>query len=173
MWRQELVASTTGHRGLVTGVVMWLAAASSIGAQPIPTSIQMETGFLGFFTGAKRSVEVRVTEVGALTAESNVRVLFRNAADRVIFRGTGVLKRGQPVSVVLPLNMLERRVVVRASILIQGQLASGSSVNVVMEDIDAGSFTIGQRISCSVPASREGPVSPFCPEVVTTTITGG
>jgi hypothetical protein len=173
MWRLTVVRSIASRRGPIAGIVMWLAAASAIGAQPIATSIQMETGLMSFFTGAGRLIEVRVTEVGAWTAESHVQIAVRNAADRIIFRGEGVLKRGQPVRLELPLNMDERRVRLRASIVIEGQLGSSSSPIVVLEDVDAGSFTIGERFTCSVPASREGPVSPFCPGGVVNTVTGG
>ncbi|MEO8076541.1 MAG: hypothetical protein ABI818_09455, partial [Acidobacteriota bacterium] len=67
----------------------------------------------------------------------------------------------------------KRRLLLRASITILGPPGRGSSPVVVMEDVHPGSFTIGERFSCSAPASREGPVTPYCPGGVVTNITVG
>ncbi len=73
----------------------------------------------------------------------------------------------------LPLDMGEPLVQLRASISIVGPSGRQSAPVVVLEDIDHGSFAIEQRISCAPPASREGPVTPYCPDVVVTNITIG
>jgi hypothetical protein len=73
----------------------------------------------------------------------------------------------------LPLDMAQARVQLRASISIVGTAGRQSRPIVVLEDIDPGSLAIEQRISCAPPASREGPVTPYCPEVVVSQITVG
>ncbi len=174
MWKPKLVTSITSHRVRIGCVVMCLLASSSSGAQtPLQTGIRLDTGLFTFFAGDGRSVSVTVTEVGDLPAVSNVLIVFLDATNRTISRGEGVLKRGQPVSLELPLDMAERRVKVRASITIVGQPGRISSPIVVLEDIDPGSFTIQPRVSCSAPTGREGPVMPYCPDVSATSITLG
>ena len=51
MWTQKLVTRITSHRGRIAIVVMWLFAASSIGAQAdrtdgLSTGIRVQTGLI-------------------------------------------------------------------------------------------------------------------------------
>ena len=50
----------------------------------------------------------------------------------------------------------------RFSIAIFGVAGRNSQPVVVLEDVDEPNFTIGPRFSCSLPAHREGPVTPLC-----------
>lgn len=163
-----------GHRSLLACTILSLLATSPSDAQPRTlTGVQVETGLLSFFTGDRRAVKVTVTEVGARTAESQVLIVYRNASGRVVARDEGTLRRTGPVTFELPLDMGEPLVQLRASISIVGPSGRQSAPVVVLEDIDHGSFAIEQRISCAPPASREGPVTPYCPDVVVTSITIG
>lgn len=174
MSKQKLVLSITSHRGRIACVVLWLLAASSNRAQEgLPTGIRLDTALFTFFPGKNHSVEVTVTETGPPTAVSNVRIVFLDATDRILLRGRGVARPGEPVSLELPLDMAERRVKVRASITIFGPLGFARSPIVVMEDLDPESITSIPKVSCSAPVGRDGPVLPFCPDVSATLLTVG
>jgi hypothetical protein len=110
---------------------------------------------------------VTVTELGARGVTSAVRVIFYDPEDRVIFRGEGVLQRGQPVHVELPLDMSGPRVQARASIRLVGQVERNTLPVMTLESLDPLTLTIEPRILCAPPAGRQGPVLPLCPEVVT------
>ena len=91
-----------------------------------------------------------------------MRVTFFDETDRAIFKDEGTLQRGQPVHVRLPLDMTERSVRLRASILIFEKTGRKSLPIIVLESVDLGSFAVEERISCAPPDDREG-VSPYCP----------
>lgn len=174
MSTHTFVKVITVHRAQLACIVLWLLAASPTGAQsPTLTGVQIETGLLSFFTGGQRVVRVTVTEVAMRAAESQVRIIYRDVSGRVVARDEGILRRTTPVTFALPLDMGEPLVQLRASITIVGPSGRRSAPVVVLEDIDPGSFAIEERVSCAPPASREGPVTPYCPEVVVTSITTG
>jgi hypothetical protein len=165
---RNLLTSPTSRRRRIAGVIVWLLAVSSIGAQtpPAQTGIKLETGLQTFFTGSGRFIAVTVTEVGPPTAQSTVRIVYRDAADRVLMRDEFTLTREHPARLELPLTMPEPLVLVRATVVISGS-TGGSSPIMVMEEIDRGSFTVVPRVSCSSTAPVPGmdPVLPNCPEV--------
>ena len=137
------------------------------------TGLQVETGLMSFFTGERRSIRLTVTELGPRAGDSLVRVVYRDADGRVVARDDARLRRSSAAVIDVPLTMSEPLVQVRATVTITGRAGRQSVPVVVLEDVDHGSFTIEQRVSCAPPASREGPVMPFCPEVVVTTLTAG
>ena len=175
MWNQKLLTSIAGHRRrLACGAILCLLAASSGGAQErTMAGVRLDTGLMTFFTGNERSVSVTVTEVGPLTAESRVRIVYRDASDRILLSDEAVLKRAQPVQLELPLLMSERRVQVRASITIFGLMGSVRSPIVRVEGIDTGSLTVQPHIDCSAPAGLDGPVLPDCPPFAVTRFVNG
>ena len=170
-----LMTRLVSPRVRTVGLGVWLIAALPASAQMtlVQTETLLHTGLLGFFTGAGRAVRVTVTEVGGRTVQSQVRIVYRDASDRVVAREDGVLTRSRPVTFELPLLMADPRVQLRASISIVGVAGRASQPIVVLEEVDHGSLAIEQRISCAPPASREGPVTPYCPEVVVSQITIG
>jgi hypothetical protein len=175
MRTHTLLARLVSPRVRAVGLGVWLLAAVPGSAQTtlLQTEVQMHTGLLSFFTGAGRAVKVTVTEVGGRTVQSQVRIVYRDATDRVVAREDGVLTRSRPVTFELPLLMADPKVQLRASISILGVAGRPSQPIVVLEDVDHGSLAIEQRISCAPPASREGPVTPYCPDVVVSQITIG
>jgi hypothetical protein len=144
-----------------------LTAASLL---PGADSFKLDTGLLTLFATPNRLLEVTVTEI-APGAKSRVRITFRDASDRALSTDEGVLERGQPVVHALPIDIVERRVKVRASILITPLTGSGTPV-VVVEDIDPLALTIEPRVMCamSLPSGRIDPVLPMCGEVVPSVI---
>jgi hypothetical protein len=144
--------------------------AAPVAAQTVAPSsgIQLETGLHTFFSGTNRFIQVTVTELGGTDVTSTVRVTFFDANDRPIFRDGGTLERGRPVRLELPLAMAQPRVQLRATIRISGLAGRNTAPAVVVEDVDPLSLTIGTRISCAPPIHRQGPVEPYCPEVVAT-----
>ena len=175
MWNEKLLTSIAGHRRrLACGVILCLLAASSSGAQELTLAgVQLDSGLMTFFTGNDRSVSVTVTEVGPLTAESHVKIVYRDASDRILLSDEAVLKRGQPVQLELPLLMAERRVQVRATITIFGQLGTVRSPIVRVEGIDGGALTVQPHGDCSAPAGLDGPVLPNCPPFSATRFVNG
>ena len=168
MWIQTFVRSITKHRVAIGGIVMWMVAASSSGAQSVLTSVPVypgvliQMGLVSFVTGRDQSAEVTVTELGSPDALSTVRVVFYDETDRAIFKEEGTLRRGQPVHVVLPLDMPERSVRLRASVLIVEKTGEKTLPVMVLESVDLGSFAIEERVSCAPPEDKEG-VTPYCP----------
>jgi hypothetical protein len=174
MRTHTLVTRLVSQRLRLVGLGFLLMAAVPGSAQTtLQTGVQVDTGLLSFFTGDGRAVKVTVTGLGGRAVQSHVRIVYRDASDRVIAREDGLLTRGGPVTFELPLDMAQARVQLRASISIVGTAGRQSRPIVVLEDIDPGSLAIEQRISCAPPASREGPVTPYCPEVVVSQITIG
>lgn len=173
MRTHTLITSLASHPVRLATLGLWILAAAPAEAQTSQTGVQIDTPLLTFFTGVRRAVKVTVTEVGPRGVQSTVEVVFRDPADRVIARGQGVLSRTRPVSIELPLEMNAPRVQVRATISVLGVAGRQTKPIAVLEDVDVDSLAIEQRISCAPPASREGPVTPYCPEVVVTHITVG
>lgn len=174
MRMHSLVTFITGHRGRLACLALWLLATVPGGAQvTTQTATQIETGLLSFFSGANRTVKVTVTELGGRTVQSQVRIVFFDATDRVVGRHEGVLARGRPVSFEVPIGTSDPQVQLRASVVLIGATGRPTTPVVVVEDVDANSLTIGQRVTCSPPASREGPVTPFCPGTVINSFTIG
>jgi hypothetical protein len=149
------------RRGVAVAAIV-LAAASPAGAQELLTGAQVDTGLLTFFTGSNRSVVVSITELGPRTALSDVRITLFDENNRVFFRHDAVLRRDSSVHVDVPLNLSQRRVRLRASIRIVGASGRNSAPVIVLESVDGLSLAIEQRISCALPADREGPVTPYC-----------
>ena len=159
---QQFEARSLGFRRVLATCAMILAAASAAGAQELLTGFQIDTGLLTFFTGANRSVAISVTELGARTAASDVRITLFDETNRVVFRHDGVLRRDSPVLVDVPLNFSQRRLRLRASVRIVGPAGRNSAPVLVIESADELSLAIEERISCAPPADREGPVTPYC-----------
>lgn len=169
MWIQRLSTSMTRHRLALGGVVISMLAASSSGAQtdvltavPVYPGVLIQTGFITYVTGEHRSADVTVTELGAPGAVSTVRVTFYDEADRAFFREERELLRGQPVHVTLPLDMPDRSVRLRASVLIVEKTGKKTLPVMVLESVDLGSLAIEERVSCAPPEDKEG-VTPYCP----------
>lgn len=174
MRTHSLVTFITGHRGRLACLALWLLATVPGGAQVATrTGTQIDTGLLSFFSGANRSVKVTVTELGGRAVQSQVRITFLDSADRVVGSQDGVLARGRPVFLELPLSTSEPQVQLRASVVLIGATGRRTTPVVTLEDVDANSLTIGQRITCAPPASREGPVTPYCPGTVISSFTIG
>ena len=169
MWIQNRFRSLTKHRLAIGGVVIWMLGASSSGAQtdvltdvPVYPGWLIQTGFHTYATGAHRSADVTVTELGSPGAMSTVRVTFYDETDRAFFKQERELLRGQPAHVVLPLDMPERSVRLRVSVLIVEKTGKKTLPVMVLESVDLGSFTIEERVSCAPPEDKGG-VSPYCP----------
>jgi len=147
---------------ITAGLVALLATASGA-AQESGRVVQtrMDSGLFTVFTGPDRSVLVTVAELGAPGVQSNVRIVLLDAQDRVVFINEGVLERGRPVRLELPLNGFERRVQLRASLRIVGTQLTQPAVTV--EEVNANSLTIEPRIFCGAPAPGLDPVEPNCP----------
>lgn len=173
MRTHTLITSLASHPVRLAALGLWFLAAAPATAQTVQTGVQIDTPLFTFFTGLRRAVKVTVSEVGPRGVLSTVQVVFRDPADRIIARGQGTLSRTRPVSVELPLEMNAARVQVRATISIFGVSGRQTKPIAVLEEVDVDSLAIEQRISCAPPASREGPVTPYCPEVVVTNITVG
>lgn len=154
---------------LVAGSIVMtaLAAPSAAAAQDgglttwdTKAVIEIKTGLLAFFTGS-HSAEVIITEMAARTT-SAVRVTFLNEANQAVFKEEAVLHRGQPVHVVLPLDMPVRRVNLRLLVTLTRDPLAKSLPVMVLEDVDTASFTIEDRVSCAPPEDKDG-ATPYCP----------
>jgi hypothetical protein len=64
--------------------------------------------------------------------------------------------------VVLPLDMAARRVNLRLLVTLVRDSQSKSLPVMVLEDVDAPSFTIEDRVSCAPPEDKDG-ATPYCP----------
>ena len=150
-------------------VMAMLAAPSVVAAQSgvltttaTRTTTEIKTGLLAFLTGPGRSAEVLITELGPRGVTSTVRVTFFDEVDQAVFKDEAVLQRGTPVHVMLPLDVAARRVNLRVLVTLVRDSRSKSLPVVVLEDVDALSFTIEDRVSCSPPEEKDG-TTPYCP----------
>jgi hypothetical protein len=167
MWTRTIVTRTS-HRVALGGILIWTLTASSGGAQttvltsvPVYPGVLIQTGLLTYVTGASRTAEVTVTELGSPGATSTVRVTFYDETERAIFKDEGTLKRGQPVHVVLPLSMPQRNVRLRASVLIFERAGKKTVPVTVLESGDIDSFTI--LVACSPPEEKQDIQGSWCP----------
>ena len=167
MWTRTIVTRTR-HRVALGGILIWMLTASASAAQttvlttvPVYPGVLIQTGLLTYATGAYRSAEVTVTELGSPGAISTVRVTFYDETDRAIFKDEGTLKRGQPVHVVLPLGMPQRSVRLRASVLIFEKAGQKTVPVTVLETGDIDSFTI--QVACSPPEEKQDIEGVWCP----------
>jgi len=148
MWKSGDVKSILGRRERGLCVIACLAclfAPSLSGAQTIGTALK--TGVLTFGDGSV--VRVTVSEIGARTAASSVEIVLHDAADQVVSSTKGVLRRGAPVRLELPLAKGVGFVQLRASIFIFGLTDQGSSPVAVLEDLDPNSLTVVPKVVCA------------------------
>lgn len=182
MWTQALVRSfatrLVAAGSLVTAMLgappRAAAQDSGLTSSPTRTVTEIKTGLLAFLAGSGRSAEVLITELGPRGVASSVRVTFFDAANQVVFKEEAVLERGQPVHVVLPLEMTARRVHLRLVVRLVRDSNTRSLPVMVLEDVDGPSFTIEDRVSCAPPEDKDG-ATPYCPPpaiVSTSTISG-
>ena len=181
MLRLGFRTSRRGSLAAVTCGALWLLTASPIGAQELvqpsavlQTGVEFLTPLMTFFATPKRSADVTVTELGPRGVTSTVRIVVYGPDDQVVARFQDTLQRGDPVSYRLALDP-SMPPKLRFSILIFGLAGRNSQPAWALEDVDGLNFTIGDRILCaqSQPAEREGPVTPYCPEVITRAVTIG
>lgn len=173
MWRQRLLTARAGSRAALTFSALWLLAASSAGgAQELLTGVQMDTGLMTFQASPRRSANVTVTELGGRGVTSTVRIAVYGPDERVLTRTEATLQRGQPVTFSYQVTPVTPRLL-RFSIVMFGVTGRNTQPVVTLEDVDDDRITIGQRISCSLPADRSGPVTPYCPPVVIRNLTFG
>jgi hypothetical protein len=169
MWTRAFVTSFGGRLVVAGSVVMAVLAAPPQAAgqggvlttTPTKAVTEIKTGLLAFLTGAGRSAEVLITELNP-RATSAVRVTFFNEANQAVFKEDAVLHRGQPVHVVLPLDMPVRRVNLRLLVTLTRDPLARSLPVMVLEDVDTGSFAIEDRVSCAPPEDKDG-ATPYCP----------
>jgi hypothetical protein len=167
---RRVVTSKTKYRVAAGCIAMWMVATASAGARQgdvltgpqVQSGVLIQTGLLTFFTGEKRFVGVTVTELGAPESRSTVRVAFYDAADRLVFREEGVLQRGFPVRIELPLHMADKLVQLRMSAEIVGRPGRDSIPILVLESIDLDAFAIEERVFCAPPEDKQG-ATPWCP----------
>jgi len=172
MLRQRFLTSRTGSKAALTCAVLWLMAASSIGAQEPLTGFLVQTGLKTFLASPRRSADVIVTELGGRSVTSTVRLTVYGPDDQVVMRDEAPLQRGQPALFRFRLTSTTPRLL-RFSIAIFGVTGRNSQAVVEVEDVDEDRFTIGERFSCSLPANREGPVTPLCDGGIVNDITIG
>jgi hypothetical protein len=169
MWTREFVTSLAARQVVAGCMVMALLGAPSAAAgqgvvlttAPTKAVTEIKTGLLAFLPGAHRSAELLITELNT-RATSAVRVTFFNEANQVVFKADAVLHRGQPVHVVLPLDMPVRRVNLRLVVTLTRDPLVRSLPVMVLEDVDMASFTIEDRVSCAPPEDKDG-ATPYCP----------
>jgi len=181
MLRLRFRTSRRGSLAAVTCGALWLLTASPIGAQELvqpsavlQTGVEFLTPLMTFFATPKRSADVTVTELGPRGVTSTVRIVVYGPDDQVVARFQDTLQRGHPVSFSLLLAPSMPRQL-RFSIMSFGVPGRNSQPAWTLEDVDGLNFTIGDRILCaqSQPADRDGPVTPYCPDVITRNVTIG
>jgi hypothetical protein len=165
MCRQTFVRFLRSYRGRLAVAVLWLLATVSPGAQDrtLPGS-EVRTSVIDLFTGPKRFVRARVTELNSAATQSTVQILFYDAGGRLLAQNQLTVARFRSVYSDLSLNMTERLVGVRVVFRIFGPVGRVSSPVFLLEEINGDSLTIEDRFSCSVPADRDGSVQPNCPD---------
>lgn len=151
----SFVIAALGSPSIATG------QGGALATLPAKTVTEIKTGLLGFLTGGGRTAEVLITELNA-RATSTVRVTFFNEANQTVFKEDAVLHRGQPVHVVLPLDMPARRVNLRLLVTLTRDSLAKSLPVVVLEDVDPLAFTIGDRVLCAPPEDKDN-ATPYCP----------
>ena len=168
MWKQRFVTSVARHRAVIAALAISVLAGSSSQAQtnvltsvPVYPGVLIQTGLFTYLTGANRTAEVTVTELGSSSATSTVRVTFYDETNRAIFKDQRTLQRSQPVHVVLPLGMPERSVRVRASVLIFEKTGKKTVPVTVVESGDIDSFTI--QVACAPPEEKQDIHGVACP----------
>lgn len=172
MTRRSDTGGRAGRCMRSAALVICLAASAlsaGTGAQPA-TGVRLKSDRLSFFAG--HVVRTTVSEVGAATASSRVRIVLLNDADRVVARTEGVLTGTSPVRLDLVLPRNAGLVQLRVDITIIGDADLSTPVTTV-EDLDGDSQTVGQRIACG-PAGRQEGAQTYCCEglVATNTATG-
>jgi hypothetical protein len=133
--------------------------------------VRVDTGLFSIFGG--HVFHVNLTELGDSDAVSHIRIVIYDAAERVVFRSRGDLRRGHPVQLDVPLLRGIGRVRLRASVSITGQPLRGSQPVIEVEDVDPLALTIEERFSCSAPTGRDSPVTICTDGGVITEITIG
>lgn len=142
--------------GRVVALVGALLAAAPLGAQVRDDGsvTVLRSGLFSVFGG--HTFQLTVAEVGSLQSSSEVVVEFRDAADNRRAVGSGVLRRGAPVMVRVPVAA-PRYEMLRALVRITGLTAVDLSRTVVtLEDLDARSFVVETKPPCAPPPSRGG-----------------
>ncbi len=181
MLRLGFRTSRRGSLAAVTCGALWLLTASPLGAQELvqpsavlQTGVEFLTPLMTFFATPRRSVDVTVTELGPRGVTSTVRIVVYGPNDQVVARFQDTLYRGHPVFYSLHLDP-SMPLKLRFSVQSIGAAGRNSQPAWVLEDVDGLNFTIGDRIVCaqSQPADREGPVTPYCPDVNTRSVTIG
>jgi hypothetical protein len=172
MWRQRLETSRAGSRAALICAFLVLLAASPTVGQEFLTERQVDTALMTFFATPERSVAVTVTELGTGRVTSSVRFVAYGPDEQPVARSQDFLQRGHPATFNLRLDP-SMPGKLRFRITIAAQTVGNTQPAVVVEDVDGLNFTIDQRVSCSLPADREGPVTPYCPPTVTRTTTVG
>jgi hypothetical protein len=139
------------------------ATVSSLGAQtPGETTVTvLKSGLHSIFGG--HAFLLTVAEVGSTASSSEVKIEFRDASDQRRAMNSGVLHRGRPVRLRVPVpagtGREQLRVIVTITTLANGE---GSEPIVGLEDLDADSLVVETKPPCAPPPSVGGGAEGNC-----------
>lgn len=139
--------------GVVLGTLAMLTIAlgHSTSAQ---VGTQLKSGLHTF--PQHHTARLAVVELGAPLSASRVVIDFRDARDRVVARTAGVLRRGEPVQLDLP--VVDGQTQLRATVTIYA--AAGSRPSTTFEDVDV--LVAVPKVVCGPPSGRDSPQA-YCP----------
>jgi hypothetical protein len=120
----------------------------------------MRSGLVSVFEG--HSLLLTMSEIGALSARTRVRIQFHSDTDALVATTEGVLRRGSPVRLELAVPRGAGRVQARVTVTLIGPSNQDSAAVAVLEDIDPVSQTVGVRNLCGPPSDRDG-AQTICP----------
>lgn len=139
------------------------ATVPSLGAQVPgePTVTVLKSGLHSIFGG--HAFLLSVVDVGSTASSSEVKIEFRDAADQRRAVGSGLLVRGRPVRLRVPIpagtGRDQLRVIVTITTLTNGE---GSEPIVGLEDLDANSLVVETKPPCAPAPSVGGGAEGNC-----------
>lgn len=137
-----------------TSVLLGTCAPAS--PQTTTSRTVLRSGLHTYYEG--HVARVTVTEVGGRFASSDVTIVLRDAADAVVSRTSGVLRRSTPVTLDFPLtSQASIPVQLRAIVTIVTDSGGNAEPVTVLEDLDPRSLSAWPKVVCGPPTGREGP----------------
>jgi hypothetical protein len=119
----------------------------------------MKSGLHSFLND--HTAVITVAEIGSARPSSSVRIEFRDQTDALVAAIDGVLRRGAPVRLRMPIKVDEGVAQIRTVVRIVSLVDEGSVPATVFEDHGPDSF-IGRVIVCVPPGGRGGGQT-YCP----------
>jgi len=141
--------SNESSKGWWVSCALVAATVISLGAQTPSSGISVTVGRSALFTvPPEHFLVATVVETGSMTASSEIRIEFRDAADQRRGFAKAVLVRGRPVRLRLQVQG-SAMLPLRAIVLVEN--TNGSAPIVSLEDLDVNSLTSETKPPLPIP----------------------